>query len=102
MLEDPDVFMEELINTPKALGQLKEEIESGNQNMMGILTTEAGWGVALASLGVAAKKNAAIEKSNARMTDDVAELTERMNKCSPDRSCFLAGTLVETKTGKKA
>lgn len=101
MLEEPDVFMEELINTPKAFGQMKEEIESGNQNIMGILTTEASWGVATAALGVAAKRNAAIEKSNTQMTDDVAELTEQMNKCSPDRSCFLAGTLVETKTGKK-
>ncbi|MCI8407692.1 MAG: hypothetical protein HFJ09_00240, partial [Lachnospiraceae bacterium] len=102
MLEDPDVFMEELINTPKAFGQMKEEVEKGNQNIMGILTTEASWGVATAALGAAAKRNAAIEKSNARMTDDVAKLTERMNKCSPDRSCFPAGTLVETKTGKKA
>ena len=102
MLEEPDIFMEELANTPKALGQMKEEIESGNQNIMGIMATEVSWGFALASLGAAAKRNAAIERSNAQMTDDVVELTERMNKCSPDRSCFLAGTLVETKTGKKA
>ena len=102
MLVDPDEFMEELVNTPKAFGQMKEEIENGNLNMMGILTTEASWGVATAALGAAAKRNAAIERSNAQMTDDVAELAERMNKCSPDRSCFLAGTLVETKTGKKA
>ena len=102
MLEEPDIFMEELANTPKALGQMKEEIESGNQNIMGIMATEVSWGFALALLGAAAKRNAAIERSNAQMTDDVVELTERMNKCSPDRSCFLAGTLVETKTGKKA
>ena len=102
MLEEPDIFMEELVNTPKALGEMKEEIESGNQNIMGIVATEVSWGFALASLGAAAKRNAAIERSNAQMTDDVVELTERMNKCSPDRSCFLAGTLVATKTGKKA
>ena len=102
MLVDPDEFMEELANTPKAFGQMKEEIENGNLNMMGILTTEASWGFATAALGAAAKRNAAIERSTAQMTDDVAELAERMNKCSPDRSCFLAGTLVETKTGKKA
>ena len=41
MLEDPYVFMEELANTPKALGQMKEEIESGNRNIMGIVATEA-------------------------------------------------------------
>ncbi|MBD5089477.1 MAG: hypothetical protein HDT30_11845 [Clostridiales bacterium] len=102
MLEDPDVFMEELVNTPKAFGQMKEEIESGNQNIMGIMATEASWGVATAALGAAAKRNAAIERSNAQMSDEMAELVERMNECAPDGSCFLAGTLVATKTGKKA
>ena len=102
MLEDPDVFMQELVNTPKAFGQMKEEIESSNLNMMGILATEASWGVATAALGAAAKRNAAIERSHVQMTDDVAELVEQMDKCCLSRSCFVAGTLVETKTGKKA
>ena len=36
------------------------------------------------------------------MSDEIAELVERMNECVPDGSCYLAGTLVDTKTGKKA